>query len=63
MRITIPAPVPRFPDHIAAPAPIGMRANVRRAAEQAGISSAAFIRSAVEEQLRKATPSITTAAG
>ena len=54
MQITIPAPIPRYPDHIAATAPIGMRESVRRAAAQAGISSAAFIRAAVAEKLQSA---------
>ena len=51
MDISIPSPRPKFPDHIAASAPIGMRESVRQAANLRGMTAAAFIREAIQERL------------
>lgn len=58
---TGPAPTPRMsfddgrgllPDRISTSAPIGMRADIRRAATMTGSTSASFIRDAIAERIK-----------
>ena len=43
-----------YPDRVTAAAPIGMRADIRRAASLTGTTAAAFIRNAINQHVRAA---------
>lgn len=60
--ISIPDPRPLYPEHIATSAPLGTRERLRRAAQQAGTSTAALIRDAIEARLRQVSATTATEA-
>jgi uncharacterized protein (DUF1778 family) len=49
--VTIPDPQPKYPDTITARAPIGMRDQIRRAANVERLPAAEFVRRALEQRI------------